>query len=299
MSEERKELDREYVQALTPDKMKLALYVNRAKGVERTMAQFAEACGVSASTLSRIVNGKITKPIAEDLLRKIVENSAEEDMPLDIIMRANGMVPKDLHEQRSMMGYNHWERREAAMNAENIAKNTIADELFARGHMIQFFQRLPVRELPSSEFALGNLSSFAIHMQGYDPRYWNFILCTQTFNQDDERDRREMISFNRRIMDRYASIFLRDAWEPENFSDVKTSFVFIDPVLYTMFEDLILKATVNSEMSIILLDTEKQKVLTEVMIPRHKGSSGSSVFAEEIIVQDNEDDFWNDDDDKF
>ena len=42
----------DYVAARIPDKMLLASILNEAKG-NRTMAQLAEACNISASTLSR------------------------------------------------------------------------------------------------------------------------------------------------------------------------------------------------------------------------------------------------------
>lgn len=301
---ERNDMEREYVEALVPDKMKLAMYVNKAKGPERTMAQFAEACGVSASTLSRIVNHKITKPLSTELIQAIIKNAAEpEYLDYEIIMRANGMVPKDRHEQRNIMGENYMERREAQMNAEATIKNTIADELYARGHMLQFFQRLPVGEIPRSRFGLGQYSAFAIRIQGYEPLYWNFVVNSISFQDEDEdRVRRDKAMFIRRSMDRYSSIFLRDAWEPEIMKDIKTTFIFIDQEAFTMFEDLIMQAKVNTEMSIMLIDTNKQEVVTEVMIPRTNGETRKSIFAEEKIRQDDGEDeygMWGGPDDKI
>ena len=46
MAEER---DTEYVQVRTPDIMRISEYVIKAKGINRTMAQFAEDCGIGAS----------------------------------------------------------------------------------------------------------------------------------------------------------------------------------------------------------------------------------------------------------
>ena len=68
MAEER---DTEYVQVRTPDIMRISEYVIKAKGINRTMAQFAEDCGIGASTLSRIANGKISKPLSEDTVKAI------------------------------------------------------------------------------------------------------------------------------------------------------------------------------------------------------------------------------------
>ena len=75
MAEER---DTEYVQVRTPDIMRISEYVIKAKGINRTMAQFAEDCGIGASTLSRIANGKISKPLSEDTVKAIYEHRAPE-----------------------------------------------------------------------------------------------------------------------------------------------------------------------------------------------------------------------------
>ena len=53
------------VQIYAPDKQKLAELVIKAKGNKRTMAQFAIDTGISAPTLSRISNGKISNPRKE------------------------------------------------------------------------------------------------------------------------------------------------------------------------------------------------------------------------------------------
>ena len=70
---------RGYQQLRTPDYAALANCVNRAKGPNRTMAQFAEDTGISASTLSRIVNMNIKKPMAIDLIIKIFEKRADQE----------------------------------------------------------------------------------------------------------------------------------------------------------------------------------------------------------------------------
>ena len=85
---------RGYQQLRTPDYAALANCVNRAKGPNRTMAQFAEDTGVSASTLSRIVNMNIKKPLSVDLIIKIFEKRAaqEDEFLLESMARANGLL---------------------------------------------------------------------------------------------------------------------------------------------------------------------------------------------------------------
>ena len=300
----RNDMNREYVEALVPNKMELATYVNIAKGSERTMAQFANACGVSASTLSRIVNHKITKPLSVELVRSIVKNAANpERLNYESVMWANGMLPKDQLAQREPGGNYFMEHRESRMELGVNIKNTIMNELYARGHALQFFPRLPFDELPKSRFGLLPYSAFAIHIQGYEPRYWNFVVNSMRFeNDDDEQLCRDKKMFIRRTMDHYAHMFLRDAWEPESLKDIKTTFVFVDLEAFTLIKDLLGHARVNTDMSIILIDTKKQEVVTEFSIPRKDGKELTSIFMEDkIAISDEDEDFemWYAPDDKI
>ena len=291
MSEVERNKNKEYIQARTPDKMRLAQYVNRAKGPNRTMAEFADSCGVSASTLSRIVNCKITKPVAEELIRAIVKNAdPEQQIDLDLVMGANGMVSKDFHETRTQNMYNHWERRDAQISLETDMKNIISEELFSREKMLLFYQRVPSELLPENKFKLRRPSSFAVHILGYEPKLWNFITAPYAMGIVDERDRRMLMM---RLMERYSGWFLHDAWEPEALKDIKTSFAFADLEIYQEFRELINGVKVNSYMSIILIDPEKREVAEEYQLPRNDGKEFISIFSEPKVVADN-DEYWDD-----
>lgn len=291
MSEVERNENKEYIQARTPDKMRLAQYVNRAKGPNRTMAEFADSCGVSASTLSRIVNCKITKPVAEELIRAIIKNAdPEQQIDLDLVMGANGMVSKDFHEARTQNMYNHWERRDAQISLETDMKNIISEELFSREKMLLFYQRVPSELLPENKFKLRRTSSFAVHILGYEPKLWNFITAPYAMGIVDERDRRMLMM---RLMERYSGWFLHDAWEPEALKDIKTSFAFVDLEIYQEFRELIKRVKVNSYMSIILIDPEKREVTEEYQLPRNDGKEFISIFSEPKVVADN-DEYWDD-----
>lgn len=277
----------EYVQARTPDKMRLANLITRAKGPERTMAQFADLCGVSASSLSRAVNGKITKPLSEDLIRAIVNNAAE-DIPLEIIMNANGMVEKEMFERHSVGYQNNYMRRQEQINRENIAKNIISTELLNRGRLIRYFMRLPMEEGKKSKFHLRRISSFALWVESNPSFMWNFILYPQQLDEDP----REIRYMHMRVMDRMSSYFLMDAWEPELLEGVRTTIVFVDKAFYDSQVDLLKNAIVNSEMSLLLLDTENETVVEEFVIPRKNGEEYHYIFKEEVPAR-NDFDYWN------
>lgn len=56
------------------DMNKIAALANRAKG-DRTNAAFAEACGVNAATMSRIINAKFKKGVSDDIICAIAVNA--------------------------------------------------------------------------------------------------------------------------------------------------------------------------------------------------------------------------------
>lgn len=270
--------DTEYIEVYRPDKAKLAELIKQAKGESRTMAEFAKDCkSVSAATFSRIVNGKITKPLSTELIDIIIENAeSPESISRDAFLRANGMMPKSEWEKNSFSG-----RIEERINTYKAVKHTIADELYARGCMLCVYPGVPWEELPESSLYLRMpLSRLAIRIQGYEPKYWNFLVHIpypgdyETIT--DEKARRTY--FIRDIMDNWSPIFLRDMWEPDTLRDVKHSFVFTDKWNYDVFSDVMMKIRVNTYMSMILIDAEKNRIVEEKMIPRFDGKTLESIF---------------------
>lgn len=282
--EERKE----YVIARTPDKMRLANLINMAKGPHRTMAQFAEVCNVSASTLSRAVNGKITKPLAQELVYALVENAAEE-ISLDSFMRANGMMEKELYERNTLRGHNHYEKRRRDLDREVIVRNTISSELLNRGKLIRFFHRIPERVDLQSKFKFRHSSSFALWIE--DERImWNFIVRPIIFAEHEDRD---YDFFKMRIMEGLTKLFLADAWEPEFFEGIRTSIVFLDKEFFDEQVAMLGQAKVNTDISLILVDIENENVLEEFAIPKNNGECKESIFASPVIKNES-DDSWPD-----
>lgn len=302
------ELKREYVQVRVPDKIKLAAYLEEAKGPDRTMKQFAKACNVSAATLSRIANYKVVKPVNKDLIGEIVKNDASGYLDFEFLMRFNGMIPKE-----------KWEKNRESLDEETIreiekersdditAKNIIVSELYKR-RMIQAYERLSValggRRI-ATVYGLNVTSSFAVRVNGAEPSVWNFIMegtkCAKRIRTAEERDREEGTdgervkkireSVLRGIMGMYADLFLKDIWEPETLEEVKNSIVFSDPVAMEIFLEALKEKKVHSWISLILVDVEQDVVVDEVFLPREDGREpGLSIFKENAPQDFGEDD---------
>lgn len=82
-----------YARIEEPNYDVLARCTELAKG-DRSVREFAEICGTSGATISRIINRQITAPISDRLLVNICENAPSgSEVSQDIMLIANGMQP--------------------------------------------------------------------------------------------------------------------------------------------------------------------------------------------------------------
>ena len=259
MAEERQT---EYIQVHTPDIMKIGEYVIKAKGVNRTMAQFAEECGIGASTLSRIANGKITKPLSVDVVKAIYEHrDPESKISFDMFMAANGMRDREKHERMTSMRPNY-SIREETMNRERQAKNAIVAALLERD--------VPIMKVPDSmehrrtdaPYGMNMYFDFAFYIEDAPQQLWYFDVIP--YKEDAHNPPRGFI-FDR-LSSLFAKIFLVDAWVPDYFRNQKTTFVFCDSKIYASVVEQYKEAPINSAITVMLVDTANEKVVEEAWL---------------------------------
>ena len=282
--DERNDFSRKYIATRLPDKLKLAAYIKEAKGPGRTMAEFAEQCGtLTASSFSRIIHGNLAKPLSAEIIQSIVKNAAPgARVDYESMMQANGYVPEDQGKETADEA-SYWEKVERK-NKDLQVRNILADEHLARGHMIQYFPRLfedlsldgnnPVPDhVSKSKFGLAVPSSFAIRIQGYEPKYWNYVVNLTELEKRGGAQR--LPRFHA-----YSSFFLRDAWEPETLKDVLQSFVFVEEAAYRAFLSMLSGVKVHSFVSALLVDLDAGRVVEESFLERYDGKKMKSVFLE-------------------
>lgn len=81
----------EFERISDPNFTRLAELTNKAKG-SRTVTEFAAQCGVNASTMSRIINGKLSSPISDELLVSIAANAdPKAGVKFEDLLRAHGL----------------------------------------------------------------------------------------------------------------------------------------------------------------------------------------------------------------
>lgn len=289
---------RSYRQVRTPDYAALANCVSRAKGEKRTMAQFAEDTGIGASTLSRIANMKIQKPLSVDVLVALYENRSEQEDTylLDALARANGLASPE-HIEKINTRYRSYGRRNEEINRANLMKNAILAGVLAAGVPIK--KVFDGRVMSSVEqdhgmprHLVGRTCDFfmALGENQSAINAWKVYLYPNRVEEEDDYTTRRSLNMELHwLINSIATLFLRDAWNPESLANVKTSFAFLDEKLFGAFVETLRCAKVNNEMSILLLDPMNgYKVIEEIWIPgEYRSLSNISVF--EMPVPDEAD----------
>ena len=117
-------------------------------------------------------------------------------------------------------------------------------------------------------YAVSGYVSFVLETSGKGPKYHMFFVDTNEIDISDHYGQMDMNMLPHQKMNDFSEIFLSDAWEPERFKDMKFTFGFCDELLFRAVADMVIKAKVNNDMSLMLLDTDKEKIVKEVVIPR-------------------------------
>ena len=78
-----------YCRIREPNIEYLSYLTFKAKGSKRSINEFAKECGVSPSTISRIINKKNTTPNSDKLIKAIAENAdIDSEVTLDMLLDA-------------------------------------------------------------------------------------------------------------------------------------------------------------------------------------------------------------------
>ncbi|MCR5215235.1 MAG: hypothetical protein K6E10_12540 [Eubacterium sp.] len=279
MVEEFNDMNREYVAALVPDKMRLAELIKSAKGESRTMVEFAEKCGViTASSFSRIMHGNMTKPLSRELINAIFTNAVPTaHITYQELMRANGMIPADSDSVKNLET-DEWRQENLEFrNARIKIKNCIQSALINRGILFRphsvFFE--DEREL---KYGLRTRANFCYELYDNSPKYWAIsVNCDPAIERKLDK---EAISrrYTRSFINDNTTLFLRDVWESESLAEKKNSIAFADRKGFELVKEKLEEIRVNSEISLILVDLDKDEVVEEYFLPRKGKKAPASLF---------------------
>ena len=270
----------------------------------RTMAQFADITQIGASTLSRIVNSKSTKPLSKENIIRIYECRANPDDVhlLDFLARANGMFPKDFAE-RVKSNDRYAGKRNEIINRERMMKNALVAGVASCASIKQVINSPRLcngcDQVPTlyprkcGDFILdlnteSNLSAV---------KSWSFFIDADLLEETDEERmiqnaKREV----RHIIGNISGLFLIDAWTPEVLKGTKYSFVFLDEMVFNEFKDALKEAKLHTEISVILLDKTTYSFISEAWLPgNYEQFTNISVFEVPAPSSDEYDENYYDD----
>ena len=306
-------MEAKYVRVAPPMPDRVTELVKAMKGPGRTMAQFAKACGLSPSTLSRLINSSPDKPATQNLLTRLFEKRDPScTITFDELMRANGMAP-----QRAESDYEaEMQRRRAVGQARlrrfDVMRDGIKNGLLERGIQIGLNRphhlriRFDADEEITVEDALvfGLVRSSVPHLilrvaDNNNAFFWGFSFITMRMEEEevDPKDTTSyVLDYAWRVIERRIAFFLRSAFQwdidgyirnhasmPENErSDIerldKMSFVFVDARLHDVFCTIVQSFDLKENTSAILLDGDTGEFVQERFLTTAGSNDATDLF---------------------
>ena len=278
----------DYEQIRTPDFARIADYVNYAKGNEKNMAQFADATGIGASTLSRIVNGRSTKPLSKETIVKIYEARADRDavMLLDMLARANGMFPREFAE-RVKVRDRYEAKRNEEINREHMMKNALIANIVSSGMPIAQVINSPHYRCPEVPLYIPRKrGDFVLQFppSAEDPKVaysWTFFLFPHIHDELDDERHLSLPGLVKNIIERTSGWFVMDAWDIDVVIGDKFSFCFVDEEIFNLFFKTLQVAKLKTEMTVMLLNQTTYAVEKEVWLP----GTYSKLYEEDLFIK--------------
>ena len=292
-------IQKDFVQVTEPNPEELAEIVKAIIG-DTPLREFGAKAGLSASTLSRIINGKILKPMsAETLLNIVVSSDVDEARHVDLyreLARANGMMSRS--EQQVLQ--RHMELRKQREELHGSVKQMISTVVLARlaerGVGIHSDEGDDAFDVAGGYIRniteLGIRYDFRLDLESETEKY-AWVLWAFPQSEDDYSDG----SFNPRalanqLMRELSPVFLADSWKPDLYAEAKLTFCFVDWQLFECFCHLLDGAKLNNRFSAILIDSESLYVKEERVFESADYPDSESLFdlpPVMSITQDNDD----------
>lgn len=262
-----------FVRVKEPDKDALADLVKMAMGEERSLTSFALDCGVSPSTLSRIINKRTSKANSDDLIAAIAENAdPQSGVTLSALLEAHGLqrIPEqesaEIHSIHAANPQNG-NRKERAVQTdgsalERSARNIIQNELLSRGYTVSLEMRRNLVDIKNLRY----LADFSIRtdaLQSIGIENWSFDVHYSAV-------RPILHKLSWLLGAAYLSRF-RERGE-------KVSIITIDSDEYNDVMNRFGNVTIKDCISVILIDNYRRKILKEFQIPMEGQTEPMYVF---------------------
>lgn len=258
------------------------------KGPNRSMRQFAKACGLSPATMTKLVNKEYKNRLSLKMLKKILRGSEENTNNglknlMVSLLKDNGYISEsELNENPNYGDDTQVLSNELkyGIHPKNLHQ-ILSNALFERGLSYTVIYdpnvfRLKIRsedkrsDIPESKLGMiaydGRYGVVTYQIQGYEPMYLKYFSLDYEINIVSKGT-----LWNCLDTCMVSMLFLRDAWEPEATRNFSYTIVFRVESVFNIFVETMKDIRVNNYISAILVDMESKTVQKEYAISRAKG----------------------------
>lgn len=272
-----------YASVDRPDNAAFAELVKKAIGPDRTVSEFAEICGVSPSTMSRIVKNQFKNPSSDVVIKAIADNADPMGgVDADALLRASGRAPIQLDgpthvivnaptkagESKLLVEATTGRKGEPLNNL--IARETIQSALLAAGHTIKVSTGENIISTPGLRYK----ADFCIDLNldedlGFDK--WAFDAC---------------LAGVRPITHKLSWIFGAAYLDSTRDRRIKVSLVVSDPNDFDNTKKTFSSIKIHDLVSVVLIDPRAQIVIDEFHIPTDDGIAFKSLLTTKLPVKE-------------
>lgn len=301
----------EYIKVTEPNFDVLSALTVAAQG-ERGLNEFSRECGVSASTLSRIINKKITSPCTDAVIRAIAEHAEEgSGVTLDLLLAAQGFVKVEVAQSD--------ESGDLQLKVKDASKSVSSSTLAALGtagtaalgtlfppigagalagtiveaafEAVEKKKKVTEREV---EDQIRELIQNQLLIRGYslsvtvgenivstpDLRYLaDFVVRTNALEEDGiERWAFEVSTGRRPLLHKLNQVFGMAYVDSPSARGIKLSVVTTDREGFLDAKKRIATLRVHDDISVMLVDLKEKRIVEEVPLLRYDGKERVRVF---------------------
>lgn len=254
------------------DYASISKYVKIAMG-ERSVRQFAEICGTSRSSISKLVLGDFKRPVKLQLLKSIYDHAAPNtDIDWNKLLAANGMEvlnpPRSLASLTQSTSINP---RDSEHKVEQILSGLFLGA--EKPVLLAYDSPIPYSRLNDAKLKF-DLSYLISNSTDNSSITWNFeIKVSTTQSPHTLRDLNRLLQ----------SWLILDAYESTVLEGMQYTLVLTDPDSFSILKNRYSSVEVRNYISLCLIDLVNGQIIDEFQLTRTDGSKENLllVFREE------------------
>ena len=312
-----------YVEAFSPDRKQLKEMLEHARGSERTMAEFAEACSdinickmnvkkISPPIFSRIMQeNNIKRPLKAEIIQALLNNAADKVfVNPENLMRANGLIEEGREAgpdvvQTPFTGYsrakNERATRDIIKELDRKGYKTFPNDYRLFGY---YGKNAPLKDKTDNKYDLAIDLNEVIRVEDKNGKQflWGLVIdgtepedagdgVLLFWDQTDRiyNDTGENVDDD--VIDNNGKLLLRALIDPASLKGMKISFVCQNRFWYNMAVQSLKDIEVDNYMSVVLI--QDREVVSEFTLMNKKGKRPKCILGE-FREEDNEDRYQED-----